>query len=290
MYRTTLGLVLILLSGLGAVAQDAGTEDSKITARVETTFLLNRHLNPFNINTNTKDGVVTIAGSVGDEVQRDLAEELARAAKGVRSVKNEIVVVPTTYGDKERRSFRQKIEDKTVTASVRTRLLYHREFKGLKIGVSAVNNVVTLHGIVNSESQKNRIHRVVLETKGVDSLVNNLTIHQKEELHGLDKVGRFFSDEWLESRVETAILLNRHVSIRELDVEVNDGICILSGIVGQKEKKQAAGAVAQSIQGVKSVKNEIQVRVPIVRLEGLDAEQWEEDTSLLIEQTELSAP
>lgn len=236
-------------------------EDSTITARVETLYLLNEHLNPLNINTTTRNGNVMITGSVNDEVQKELAEDLALSVKGVAFVDNRLIVINTVVGDKERRTWKQRIADRAVSASVKTRLLVKGEFKGLKIGISTINGVVTLYGVVPTEEHALTMAKIAEETKGVSSVVNSLTVRHRDDAYDAVRgAGRQISDEWLESRVETAVLLNRHLSIRELDVEVDDGICILTGTVNSEEKKELAGQIADSIQGVSAVRNEIAVR------------------------------
>lgn len=236
-------------------------EDAVITARVETLLLVNEHMNPFNINTTTKNGVVTLTGGVNDEIQKDLAEDLVRSVPGAVDVINNLIVVPNAYSEKNNRSWSERIQDKTTTASVRTRFLYHREFRGFKIGVETVKGVVTLYGVVNNDAQKQRIADIALETKGVDNVLNNLTVRPQDPSDdAVEHLGRQITDEWLETRVESAILFNRHLSIRELDIEVDDGICILTGSVDSEQERALAGSVAESIQGVNDVRNDIQVR------------------------------
>lgn len=237
--------------------------DASITAQIETTFLFNRHLSPFNINTTTSDGVVTLTGAVADEIQRELAENIASSVEAVKSVVNNISVMGTVLTERPKRTWRQRIDDMTVAASVRSRLLYNKEFKGLKIGVASELGMVTLYGVVASKDQKARIGRIADETHGVIKVQNELTVRAKDELGALSTVGRQVSDEWIEKRVETAIALNRHISVRALNVEVDDDICILTGTVDSDEEKDLAEAVAMSIYGVDTVRNEIKIyRIP----------------------------
>ncbi len=233
--------------------------DASITAQIETTYLFNRHLSPFNINTTTEDGVVTLTGAVADEVQRELAESIASSVEAVKSVTNHITVMGTVLSPRPKRTWRQRIDDMTVAASVRSRLLYNKEFKGMKIGVGSELGVVTLFGVVGSEEQKKRIGVIADETHGVIEVKNELTVRAKEDIDQIAKVGREFSDEWVEKRVETALVLNRHLSVRGLNVEVDDDICILTGTVDTDEEKDLAEAVASSIYGVGSVRNEIRI-------------------------------
>ncbi len=255
----------VFLVAFGAQAQNAADDvrqsavDASITAQIETTFLFNRHLSPFNINTTTVDGSVTLTGAVADEVQRELAESIASSVEAVKSVTNNITVMGTILSPRPKRTWRQRIDDMTIAASVRSRLLYNKEFKSMNIGVGSELGTVTLFGVVNSEDQKKRIGVIADETHGVIQVKNELTVRAKEELGQMSNVGRQFSDEWVEKRVETALVLNRHLSVRGLNVEVDDNICILTGTVDSDEEKDLAEAVALSIYGVETVRNEIRL-------------------------------
>lgn len=255
--------LIVFMSVLSAPGEQVITtiEDSTISARVNTLYLLNEHLNPLNITVKTQNGNVMLTGSVNDEVQKELAEDLALGVSGVGFVDNRLVVINTVIGEKERRTWKQRVSDRALSASVKTRLLMNGEFKGLKTGISAINGVVTLYGVVPTEEHVQSMLQVASETKGVVDVVNNLTVRRKDDSYDAVRgVGRAISDEWVESRVETAVILNRHLSIRELNVEVDDGICILTGTVNSEGKKELAGQIADSIAGVSEVRNNIIVR------------------------------
>jgi len=254
-------IVMAVSVGVGETASKT-VEDAVITARVETLFLLNDHLSPFNINTTTDQGVVTLSGAVEDEVQKELAVDLAGSIPGVTAVVSRLTVMDEPAPERPKRGFIQRIEDRTLSASVRTRLLYHKAFKGLRIGVRTENNVVTLTGVVAAEDVKNKIAEVAADTRGVAQVVNALTVRPKNATDPVQNVGRQASDEWIEKRVETSILLNRHASIRAIDVEVDDGLCILTGTVDSEATKTLAESIAENIQGIQTVRNELRVRAP----------------------------
>lgn len=243
-----------------AVAQSA--KDTAITARIETLFAVNEYLSPLNINTTTQNGLVTLTGSVEDEIQKDLAEDLAKTVDGVTEVRNNLTVVGTVVSERPRKGWREVINDMTLNAAIRSRLLYNKELKGLKIGVSTEKGVVTLHGVVNTHFQKEHIEKVVMETRGVERVVNNLTVHERSPAPPLDAVTQKVSDEWVEKRVQTAVVFNRHLSIRNLNVNVNNGLCILTGTVDTEEQRELAESLALSIAGVDRVQNDIQVYSP----------------------------
>ncbi|HNR31162.1 MAG TPA: BON domain-containing protein [Candidatus Hydrogenedentes bacterium] len=269
-------VLLAVLAGVVSANPVVETvEDSSISARVASKFLMNKHLSPLNITTSTSAGVVTLSGSVREDAQKQLAEELAREVPGVVDVRNELLVVPTAYTERQKRGFGQRMRDASVSANVRGVLLRDGETKGVKIGVETVNGVVTLSGVANSGEQKAKIGQSAAQARGVVEVVNNLTVLDRPALGTFQNIGRQFKDEWVEKRVETAITVNRHVRIRHLDVEVNDGVCVLSGNVDSQEEKELAGSLASAVPGVRELVNDIAVRdepgaAPVVVLEGVD--------------------
>jgi hyperosmotically inducible periplasmic protein len=66
--------------------------DTEITTKIKAKLTGNGDLNPFNINVDTKDGVVTLRGTVKKTEAKQEAERIARDTKGVRSVQNMLQV------------------------------------------------------------------------------------------------------------------------------------------------------------------------------------------------------
>ena len=259
-----------LIFGPAALSAADSIDDARVTTRVETTLLLNDHLNVFDIRANSVDGRVTLRGRVPDDIQRNLAGDVVASVEGVNSVDNRIGVEPGVAFEGDvvsERTFRQRVEDRGVSASVRTRLVYNRHFRGLKIGVRTIDNVVTLSGIVPDESSRVNIARITAETRGVAGVINGLRVLPKREVSEPRDVAQVISDEWVEKRVETSILLHKNLSILHIDVEVNDGICVLSGAVFSEERKVQVGAVAAEVHGVLRLVNDIVVageQVPVL--------------------------
>jgi osmotically-inducible protein OsmY len=261
LWNLWLVVILMAFGTVPVVASANAVEDAAITARIETMFALNGHLSPFEIKTSTTDGVVTLAGSVDNQVQKDLAAELSQSVSGVTGVKNEILIMQDVPATPTKRTWQQKVDDATVSASVRTRILYNREFSAFNIKVKTENGAVTLSGVVNNQAQSDRIAKIASETKGVELVNNNLTVHEKERLDPVETTARQVSDEWIEKRVESGLLLNRHLSIRKISTEVESGTCILGGSVDSEDEKKLAELIARNTNGVVDVQNNLKVRV-----------------------------
>jgi osmotically-inducible protein OsmY len=73
-------------------AQSSRVNDAAITASIKTDFLKDPDLSVLKIDVDTKGGVVTLNGLAGDEPARQRAEKMASAVKGVKEVRNFLVV------------------------------------------------------------------------------------------------------------------------------------------------------------------------------------------------------
>ena len=89
-----LALVMALALGACSSTKTAGTQvdDAAITAKVKAKLAADGDINPFNIDVDTNEGVVTLQGRVAKDEARTKAEHLARDTDGVTRVINLIKV------------------------------------------------------------------------------------------------------------------------------------------------------------------------------------------------------
>jgi hyperosmotically inducible protein len=71
---------------------DQPISDTVITTKVKTELAKDRGTSATDINVDTRDGIVTLNGSVGSEAERAKAELNARTVKGVVQVENNLRV------------------------------------------------------------------------------------------------------------------------------------------------------------------------------------------------------
>jgi hyperosmotically inducible protein len=67
------------------------------------------------------------------------------------------------------------------------------------------------------------------------------------------------SDSWITSKTKIALFADDRIKGRQVNVDTKKGVVHLRGKVDSADAKDAAGQVAKSIEGVKSVKNDLQV-------------------------------
>jgi len=69
-------------------------KDSAITTKIKSKYLIEKNFRSFKVSVETKDGIVILSGFVNDEATKMRAEQIAKTVKGVKSVKNGLVVKP----------------------------------------------------------------------------------------------------------------------------------------------------------------------------------------------------
>ncbi|RUM87310.1 MAG: BON domain-containing protein [Thermodesulfatator sp.] len=178
-------LLLPLLTGCGAALVAGGAtagykvitdprsvgrqfDDATITTKVKLALLRDPVTKARKIDVDTVNGVVTLTGAVETEAERRRAEEVARSVSGVRAVVNNLRV--------EKRSFGRFLDDKLLTARIKTKLIAEPGVRSLSIDVDTVNGVVTLTGVVPNKEVHQRVIEIVRTTKGVRRVIDNLTV------------------------------------------------------------------------------------------------------------------
>jgi osmotically-inducible protein OsmY len=257
--------VLLALLMCGFVARADAVRDATVAAKLETVFLFNEHLNPFEIKSSAKDGTVTLEGAVRTQVQKDLAESIAKSVSGVKQVVNRIEVASGPLPETKADQWSMQVNDATVTASVLTRLNGVKDVDPSGVHVTTHGGVVTLSGEVSTEEQKTRIENIARHTRGVRKIVNKVHVRapaktaDPKQGSGRQEIGETLDDEWMEKRIEIDLALNRNVNLEDIDVEVNSGVATLSGTVQDETERVLAEESANDINGVRQVRNNLRV-------------------------------
>jgi osmotically-inducible protein OsmY len=84
-------VVLFLLAGL-CLAADKGVSDDAINDKVRIALASDIDVKGGGLQVEVKQGVVTLAGNVENQMQKDKATHIAKKVKGVKSVVNNIEV------------------------------------------------------------------------------------------------------------------------------------------------------------------------------------------------------
>lgn len=156
--------------------------DAWLSVKVKSTLMFYRSLRATEITVLAKDGTVTLRGEATSMAQKDLTTEYAKDIDGVEEVKNEMTVIPAAKRSGEKTmgarvdALSESMDDASITALVKTTLLYHRSTSALKTTVETKEGVVTLSGKAGSVAEKDLSTKYVSDVHGVKAVVNHMII------------------------------------------------------------------------------------------------------------------
>lgn len=226
-----------------------------------TAFALNRHLSPFNIGVKVEQGTATLTGKVENQVDKDLATQIAGDTQGINKVDNQLQIDPQVAAEPgTKANMAQRFDDATLVATIKSKLLWNSVTEGLNIEVSANQGVVTLKGQAKDADAKQLAGSLASNTDGVTE-VNNLisisardtqAIKEQSEAQA-NSVREEFGDAWITSKVKSSLIYSRTLDGLNIKVETKSGVVRLDGVVANYAEKELAVEIARNIRGVKGV-------------------------------------
>jgi hyperosmotically inducible protein len=231
------------------------SQDAATTSKVKTALLLSKHVSAFDIKTATTRGVVRLTGEVPSEETRRLAGAIAQDTSGVTEVQNDLVVNPAAGRNPAMANLGDRVADLEVKTIVIDRLARAPELRDKRLTVQVARQVVTLEGTVDSPAQKRAAEDIALQVPGVQNLVSRLIVADGQSVPES-------SDERLARRVEFELYSTKAVSLEAVQIRSQDGTVVLSGSVPSRAEKLLAEKVAQSVDGVKKVVNNLSAQEP----------------------------
>lgn len=94
---------LFILSGAIAIGAACSSSDPGVTTAVKAKLAADDTVKAYQIDVDTKGGVVTLTGAVENQAAKDRAVQLARETDGVKSVEDRLTVDPTMTVDNQAR-------------------------------------------------------------------------------------------------------------------------------------------------------------------------------------------
>jgi len=164
--------------------------DAWITTKVQAKFFLDPLVKARRVDVSTRDGVVTLSGTVNSEAERQQARSLAVATDGVVRVDDQLELQTgakpagaETPAPKESQPApgvdeisRLAETDPVILAQIKSRLALDSQVSALAIDVDVDGGVVTLKGEVNDQAARERALSIAREVKGVKRVKDELRI------------------------------------------------------------------------------------------------------------------
>ena len=165
---------------------EAMSEDTKTyfnnglrEGKIETALLFNQNLNSFHIDAEVNGEKATLRGDVPGGVEKELAGEIALSVDGVSEVENLLLITDTAKEAKMEQaddSFLSAVEDASISAQVKMKLLANEFVDGVDISVDTNSNVVTLEGKVETEAERDLAQQLVENMDNVEAVDNLLEV------------------------------------------------------------------------------------------------------------------
>src|ERR1700722_19055748 len=166
MFPLTLAAVVGTLLITSPPARAANT-DSRIESSASKSYVFKTYLKDDSIKTESKNGVVTLTGTVADSSHKSMAEDTVSGLPGVRSVDNQLVVtgeVPAEHSDS------------WIGWKVKTALLFHRNVSASGTTVYVKDGIVTLQGEASSIAERELTTEYAKDVDNVKEVKNEMTI------------------------------------------------------------------------------------------------------------------
>ena len=255
MYCAALVAAVVALL-VSSVPLRASETDDRIASTAGKSYVFQTYLKGDDIKVQSSDGVVTLTGTVANEVNKSLAEGTVASLPGVKSVDNRLEIKGVRAAANS---------DAWLSAKVKATLLFHRNVSAYQTEVSAKNGTVTLRGKASSKAQKELTTEYARDVEDVKSVVNKMTIAKASVKPGetigekIDDAGEKIDDASITTLVKMTLLYHRSTSAVNTKVETIDGAVTLSGKAKNAAEKDLVTKFVKDVHGVKSINNQMTI-------------------------------
>ena len=245
---------LALLVATGFLFATAGNlraadTDDRIEAAAKKSHVFKTYLKDDAIKTESKNGVVTLTGTVAETSHISLAENTVESLPGVKSVDNQLKVKGESPAEHS---------DAWLGTKVKSTLLFHRNVRATKTDVNVRDGVVILSGEASSQAQKELTTEYAKDVEGVKEVKNEMTIASASAKSD-ETMGEKIDDASITAQVKSSLLSHRSTSAIKTKVQTTDGVVTVSGTAKNEAEKSLVTKLATDINGVTSVINNMTI-------------------------------
>jgi len=260
----TLALASISGSSFADTVSNDVTE-ARQESQIWTTYSLSPYLRANDLKVSVDNGTATLTGTVEEDVNKDLAKQIALGVNGIKEVDNQIKVEPDYVSPartSEERSFGEVVDDASITATVKSKLLWGKNTDGMEVDVDTRMGTVTLNGSADNGASRELAGRMAENTRGVVSVDNKLVVNKAQPASNVKvepaegDTSEAIADTWITTKVKSTFMYSSNVENDDISVSTEDGNVTLTGMVGSGAERELATELAMNVRGVKSVNAE----------------------------------
>jgi osmotically-inducible protein OsmY len=255
--KPAIAVAMISISSLSHADAKQDIIDARQETQIWTTYALSPYLRASDLKVSVHEGKATLSGKVDEDVNKDLAKQIALGVDGIKNVDNQITV-QSDYSPKSSSNYGESVDDVTITAGVKSRLFWSKH-SYLTTKVETKAGRVTLSGNVDSKDAKDLAGRLASNTRGVVAVKNQITVDDKPNATAdavknvAHDTSKTVADAWITTKVKSNFIYSNNVSGSDIDVTTNAGAVTLKGNVSNGTERALAIELAQNVRGVKSV-------------------------------------
>lgn len=252
--KSTSSLALLVAAGalfVTTASLRASDTDDRIESAARKSYVFKTYLADDSIKTHSKDGVVTLTGTVSEAHHKSLAEDTVESLPGVKRVENRLKIKGEAPAEHS---------DKWIGMKVKSALLFHRNVRAGKTTVDVKDGVVTLKGEASSQAQKELTTEYARDIDHVKAVRNEMTVATapaKDYRNTDEKI----DDASITAQVKSTLMAYRSTSALKTKVHTMDGVVTVSGVAKNAAEKSLVTKLITDINGVNSVVNNMTIEV-----------------------------
>ena len=254
--KLTCSLALIAVTGTLLVTSAtvrASETDDRIESSAKKSHVFKTYLKGDSIKIDSKNGAVTLTGTVAEGSHKSLAEDTVESLPGVKSVDNKLKVKGESPAEHS---------DGWLSTKVKSTLLFHRNVSASGTDVYVKDGVVSLRGEASSLAQKELTTEYAKDVEGVKDVINEMTV-AKSPAKSARTMGEKIDDASITAQVKSSLMSHRSTSALKTKVETTDGIVTVSGTAKNAAEKSLVTKLVTDIDGVISVVNNMTIAAPV---------------------------
>ena len=244
----TVSTMLITSSSL-----HAADTDSRIESSAAKSYTFKTYPKDDSIKVDSKDGVVTLTGTVADASHKSMAENTVASLPGVTGVDDQLKI----NGEQP-----AEHSDAWITMKVKTALLFHRNVSATGTSVYTKDGIVTLQGVAGSIAEKELTTEYAKDVDNVKEVKNDMTITTAPATAS-ETTGDKIDDASITAEVKSSLMSHRATSAIHTGVTTTDGVVTLTGIAKNDAEKSLVTKLTTDVNGVTSVINNMTVAAPV---------------------------
>ena len=223
-------LAAFFVANAALVRAEDRPSDELLELAVENELLSDEAIDCHGMDVTVSEGVVTLSGRINSLRGRQRATEATKLLRGVRSVINQMVLLPPQR------------KDDLLTLDVEHALTQNSATESYQIIAAVKDGIAHLGGTVDSHAERRLAEFVTAGVAGIVEVDNRIDVEPKQ--HRPDKE--------LAADIRELIAASPMLEDTTVDVVVSEGTAVLNGVVGTLAERDTAEELA-SVSGIRSV-------------------------------------